>query len=103
MVFYYICVMKSFKFFSDKTYKTFENLEFKDRGLNKQAILQFDNGYGASVIIGPTTYGGMEGFYGMAILDSNGKITYQTSITDDVIGYLTPIAITEYLKKIQDL
>lgn len=95
--------MMNFKFFSNNTYKTFEDLVFYHDGLNRTAKTQFKNGYGASVVIGPYSYGGEEGLYEIAVLDSNFKITYDTPITDDVIGYLTPTEVTKYLKQIQDL
>ena len=86
--------------------KTFNDLEFKQdiqRGLNAARIM-FDNGYGASVIIGPYTYGGEDGLYELAvILGSDGKLTYDTPVTDDVEGYLTEDDVTKLLEQIQNL
>lgn len=85
--------------------KTFKDLVFEERphdmGIASQ--IQFDNGYGASVVKGPYTYGGKDGLYEMAILDSNGNLTYDTPITNDVIGYLSEDEVSDYLKKIQEL
>jgi hypothetical protein len=84
--------------------KTFKNLEFKNHpmGHGVQALIYFDNGYGASVVRSEHTYGGSDGLYELAVL-KNGNITYDTPITDDVIGYLTEEGVTEYLQKIQEL
>jgi hypothetical protein len=45
--------------------KTFSDLEFKPhpRGSGIISRIKFDNGYGASVVKGPHTYGGNEGLY----------------------------------------
>jgi PII-like signaling protein len=85
--------------------KTFKDLVFEDRPHNMGVAsrIQFDNGYGASVVKGPYTYGGKNGLYEMAILDSNGNLTYDTPITNDVIGYLSEDEVTDYLKQIQEL
>jgi hypothetical protein len=86
--------------------KTFNDLVFKQdiqRGLNAARIM-FDNGYGASVVIGPYTYGGEDGLYELAvILGSDGKLTYDTPVTDDVEGYLTEDDVTRLLEQIQNL
>jgi hypothetical protein len=85
--------------------KTFNDLEFKQdiqRGLNTARVM-FDNGYGASVVVGPYTYGGEDGLYELAVLDSNGKLTYETPITNDVEGYLTEDDVTKLLEQIQSL
>ena len=86
--------------------KTFKDLEFKEHPNHMggvQARIQFDNGYGASVVKTPHTYGGDRGLYELAVLDSNGSLTYATPITDDVIGYLRPEDVTDVLTKIQQL
>jgi hypothetical protein len=85
--------------------KTFNDLEFKQdmlRGLNAARIM-FDNGYGASVVIGPHTYGGEDGLYELGVLGKNGKLCYDTPVTEDVEGYLTEEGVTEFLKQIQNL
>jgi hypothetical protein len=82
---------------------TFNDLEFKQdiqRGLNAARIM-FDNGYGVSVIVGPHTYGGEDGLYELGVLGKNGKLCYDTPVTDDVEGYLTEEGVTEFLKQIQ--
>jgi hypothetical protein len=94
--------MNDFKFLRGN-HKTFDDLEFIDNSGSRSARIQFENGYGASIVIGPYSYGGTEGFYELAVLDSNGNITYDTHITNDVLGYLSPYDVTEVLKKIQDL
>ena len=63
----------------------------------------FDNGYGISVVRGPHSYGGQKGLYELAVLDSDGFITYETPITSDVIGYLKPEDVTKYMIEIQQL
>lgn len=85
--------------------KTFKDLVFEDRphDMGIACRIQFDNGYGASVVKGPYTYGGKDGLYEMAILDSNGNLTYDTPITNDVIGYLSEDEVSDYLKQIQEL
>jgi hypothetical protein len=85
--------------------KTFNDLEFKNdelRGL-KAARIIFDNGYGASIVTGPHTYGGDRGLYELAVLGSDGRLTYDTPVTDDVEGYLTEEDVTKLLTQIQNL
>ena len=86
--------------------KTFKDLEFNEHPNHMggvQARIQFDNGYGASVVKTPYTYGGDRGLYELAVLDSEGNLTYATSVTNDVIGYLRPEDVTDVLAKIQQL
>jgi len=85
--------------------KTFNDLEFKQdiqRGLNAARIM-FDNGYGASVIIGPHTYGGEDGLYELGVLDKDKKLTCDTSVTKDVEGWLSEDDVTKLMEQIQNL
>ena len=65
------------------------------RTTGTQVVVRYPNGYGASVVSGPYTYGGADGLYEMAVLrfrgDGNGfDLVYDTAVTNDVIGWLTP-------------
>ena len=84
--------------------KTFNDLEFKTHwsGEGVQSLIYFDNGYGASVIRTPFSYGGDRGKYELAIYQE-GSICYDTHITNDVIGYLTEDEVTDFLRQIQEL
>lgn len=85
--------------------KTFKDLIFENRphDMGVASRIHFDNGFGASVVKGPYTYGGKMGLYELAVLDSNGNITYDTPITSDVLGYLTEDDVTKCLTAIQEL
>jgi hypothetical protein len=90
--------------------KTFNDLEFKDMAEHYQivqpgiqATIKFDNGYGASVVRHNFSYGHEEGLYELAVLDSNDKITYDTLVTEDVLGHLSEEDVTNALKQIQEL
>ena len=86
--------------------KTFKDLEFVEHPSHiggVQARIQFDNGYGASVVKTPYSYGGDKGLYELAVLGIDGHLTYDTPITNDVIGYLRDIDVTDVMEKIQQL
>ena len=85
--------------------KTFNDLKFEPHR-NMDGIMsriEFENGYGASVVKGEYTYGGKEGLYELAVLDSNGDLTYDTPITNDVLGHLSEDDVTKVLEQIQNL
>lgn len=66
----------------------------------------FPNGYGASVIRHWGSYGYTEGLYELAVLQGNAqkaRLTYDTPITDDVIGHLTPADVELLLERIKAL
>jgi hypothetical protein len=86
--------------------KTFKDLEFKPHPNNMggvQAIERFENGYGASIVKTPFSYGGKDGLYELAVFGNDGHIAYDTPITNDVLGYLSEQDVTEILIKIQQL
>lgn len=83
----------------------FDDLVFVTRGDSfggERAMAQYPNGYAASVIRGPYTYGGPEGLYELAVLDGDG-CCYDTPITDDVEGRLTTAMVTKLLRRIAAL
>jgi hypothetical protein len=86
--------------------KTFEDLEFKDLSnqwySKTQARMDFENGYGVSVITGSGAYGSGSHPYEVAVM-LNGSLCYDTPITDDVIGYNDESMVTEIMKKVQEL
>ena len=66
-------------------------------------IYEFENGYGASVVKHDGSYGGKQGLYEIAVLDSTGDLCYSTPITDDVIGYANEDKIKDTLDRIKSL
>jgi hypothetical protein len=86
---------------------TFKDLEFRPH-LNHhqingiQAVVKFENGYGASVVNHTNSYGGKSGLYELAVL-KDGLITYDSPITNDVLGWLNEDEVTNFLTKIQQL
>jgi hypothetical protein len=85
------------------TFQDLEFLELDNDGYNIRASIKFNNGYGASVIRTENSYGGAAGLYELAVLDCNGDLTYDTPITDDVLGRLTEDDVTEALNRIAAL
>lgn len=87
--------------------KKFKDLEFKSHPFypNDGIIsrMMFKNDYGVSVIKTPNSYGGRIGLYELAVLDRNQNITYNTSITDSVCGYLSINDVDEIMEAIQKL
>ena len=86
--------------------KQFKDLEFVPHAAGMGGVMsriQFENGFGASVVKTEYTYGGDKGLYELAVLDRDGNLTYDTSVTDDVIGYLRPEDVTDVMAKIQQL
>lgn len=75
-----------------------------------QKVFRFENGYGASVVKSPYSYGGDEGLWELAVVlvyENEGrlswKLTYDTPITEDVLGWLTWEEVEETLRQIEEL
>lgn len=89
---------------------TFDGLQFgpspnADFG-GERAVVYFANGYGASVVRGPYTYGGAgaAGLYELAVIKRDDEsLVYTTPITDDVLGHLSPEDVTRTLGEIAKL
>lgn len=81
---------------------------FLERSINSgsQVIHKFENDYGASVVQHEFSYGSEDGLSELAVLKFNGDdwdLTYDTEITDDVIGYLTDEDVQDLLVRIEKL
>jgi len=88
--------------------KTFQDLEFEQINdapfmVGKRSRMHFDNGFGVSVVSHSHSYGGSSGLYEVAVLDSDGNLTYETPVTNNVIGYLTEEDVTNVMKQVQEL
>lgn len=84
--------------------KTFKDLEFKPHlaGMGGvQASMNFDNGYGVSVIKFYGSYGYPD-LWEVAVLYQD-SLTYSTDITSDVLGHQTDQDVTDVMKKVQTL
>ncbi len=68
-----------------------------------RATAKFSNGFGASVITGNAWYTSEGSPYEIAVLDANGKLTYGTPITDDVLGHLSEAEANKVLSDIEAL
>lgn len=77
--------------------------EFGDLFDGHQLRVKFANGYGASVIRHAYSYGGPDGLFEVAVLGSDGCLTYDTPITDDVLGYQTESDVLGVLTDISAL
>ena len=99
--------------------KTFTDLVFNPHALSKEArhlpsplreeymeakhaVMRFDNGYGISVVKGDMFYSNGIDTYEVAVL-KDGAICYDTSITDDVIGYVNADEVSNIMKQIKEL
>ena len=67
-----------------------------------QKLVEFDNGYTASVVCNDMSYGGDRGLFEIAIL-YNDDMVYDTDITNDVIGYLDFDGVIQTLDNIRQL
>lgn len=81
-----------------------------DRTLNggTQVVHRFENNFGASVVRHKSSYGSEEGLFELAVLTfadetNDYELTYDTEITNDVLGYLTEEDVESLLKRIERL
>lgn len=74
-----------------------------------QVVYRFANGYGASVVQFPHSYGYAEGLYELAVIHFDGenndawRLTYDTPVTSDVLGYLSEEEVLATLVQIAAL
>ena len=84
----------------------FDELEFKEL-VDMNGVycrIMFENGFGASIVKHDFSYGGRDGLYEIAVLDDiEGGPIYYTSVTDDVLGYLSEGDVETHLNEIKSL
>jgi hypothetical protein len=87
--------------------KKFEDLEFDKltdpfmSGVRSR--MMFENGFGVSVVSHTYSYGGKDGLFEVAVLDADGDLTYNTPVTNDVVGFLNPDEVTDIMEQVQNL
>jgi hypothetical protein len=79
--------------------------EFKQRTSHGgiQYLAFFPNLYGVSIVKNDHSYGGTEGLWELAVLEGDEdewELTYDTPITDNVLGYLTEDEVNEIVDKV---
>lgn len=82
-------------------------------GSGTHKVYRFENGYGASVVsfnhMGARSYGGEDGLWEMGVTEFHGpgnddwEITYETPVSDDVIGWLSDDDVEAKLAEIRAL
>ena len=86
--------------------KTFKDLKFKEHNLSmickgaKHAEMNFENGFGVSVVIGSCFYSNGVNSYEVAVL-KNGNLCYDSGLTKDVFGWLSASEVSDLMKKVQ--
>jgi hypothetical protein len=88
--------------------KKFEDLEFEkiendSHRIGMKCRMMFENGYGVSVVSHTHSYGGKDGLFEIAVLGKDGDLTYDTPVTNDVIGYLNREEVTKIMEQVQSL
>lgn len=69
-------------------------------------MFRFENEYGASVIKWPGTYGFEQDLFELAVIFWDGDIydiSYNNSVTSDVVGSLTSCEVMSLLREIKEL
>ena len=100
-----------------KSIKTFKDLEFVIHPIlldtksqdtkeifanSKHAVMEFENGYGVSVIFGEQFYSNGIDTYEVGIL-KDGYLRFDTPLTDTVLAYQNENEVTEIMRKVQEL
>lgn len=88
------------KTFNDLVFEQHINPSIKDA---KQARMQFDNGYGISVLLGGEgIYSNGIDTYEVGILH-NDELCYDSGLCDDIFAYRTESEVTKIMEEIQQL
>ena len=89
-----------------KTIKDYNKyiIDFNSINNGMQLLFRFDNNFGLSVICHSFSYGNKEETFEVAVIkfSSNGtwNLTYDTPITDDVLGYQSKEDVISLIEKV---
>ena len=78
-------------------------------GTGVQCLFRYANGFGASVIRSPYSYGGEEGLFEVAVIKFSGEsdtdytVTPKNELLDDPQGWVTPEQVDDLLLQIAEL
>lgn len=89
---------KDLQFYEHESVAAYRAIGVKKHALH--AVMNFENGYGVSVVCGEDYYSNGVDTYEVAIL-KDGDICYDTPITDDVLANLTESEVTEIIERVQ--
>lgn len=81
----------------------FRNLPVKFYNGEIRYVYIASNGYKASIVQSPMSYGGNVGLYELAVMDQEENILYDTPITNDVLGWLTVEEVNTVIAEIEKL
>lgn len=81
----------------------FTPTESRELNGGSQHFYEFANGWQASVIQHSGSYGYDAGLWELAVMDDERNLSYETAITDDVLGYLTDDEVGLTLEAIGEL
>ena len=75
--------------------------EISDHFGGYRILIEYPNGFGVSIVKSDNSYGHGEDLWDLAVLHI-GEITYKTSMTDDVIGYLNEDEVVSFCQTIRN-
>jgi hypothetical protein len=86
------------------SFKSLPSRTIHDTGI--QYLAFYPNGYGASIVQHPYSYGNSSGLWELAVIkgtEGEWNICYETPITNDVLGHLSENEVDEILTQIEAL
>jgi hypothetical protein len=63
----------------------------------------FENGWGVSVVSHRGSYGGAQGLFEVAVIDTDDNLRYDSGVTGDVIGWLDFADVAATLAEVKEL
>ena len=63
----------------------------------------FENGWGVSVASHKNSYGGDEGLFEVAVIDSDGELRYDSGVTEDVFGWQDFSGVADIMVRVKQL